>query len=312
MNPPADGLTVHLTLPATSANLGPGFDTAGLALSLTLAVEAAPAAVFSITATGRDAASIRHLEDNLIVSTYTSVLREHHRPVQPLRLSLRNQIPLGMGCGSSAAALCAGVYLADTFGELGWTAGQVLDEAARREGHPDNVAACMRGGFTVSRTLPAAAPQGSPGTVTATFGKRLQWRLLLALPRAPLATHVARALLPDSYSRADAVLSVQMSALLVSAFSLDRPELLRAATQDRLHQPYREAACPLFAALKGLASHPHVFSVTLSGAGPSVLLIVDEQFPEEAIVDAAGPHLAEILHPEIAAGAERRWTATAE
>ena len=298
--------TLRLTLPATSANLGPGFDAVGLALSLTLKVDATPAAEFSISASGLHADLIQRLDDNLIVSTYTSVLLAQGRPIQPLRLSLRNQIPLGMGCGSSAAALCAGVYLADTFGELCWSTEQILDEAARREGHPDNVAACVRGGFTVSRSLVATGDGAGPRTVTATFGEALPWRLLLALPTVSLATHAARALLPESYSRSDAVQSVQMTALLVSAFALDRPDLLRAATQDRLHQPYRQAVCPLFSALQPLASDPHVFSVTLSGAGPAVLLVVDEHFPEEQLSRSAGPHLAGILRLGISRGTERQ------
>lgn len=299
---------VHLTLPATSANVGPGFDAVGLALSLALEVEASPADVFSIAASGRDIRLVEQLDRNLILTTYADVLQEQGRPVQPLRLVVRNGIPLGMGCGSSAAALCAGVSLADAFGDFGWSTEQVLDEAARREGHPDNVAACVQGGFTISRTLPKTGrTDRAQGTVTATFGgEELRWRLLLALPTASLATESARALLPPSYSRADAVESVQMTALLVSAFALDRPELLRAATADRLHQPFREPACPLFAALKPLALHPHVFSVTLSGAGPSVLLVVDEQFEPEAVERAAGPLLAELLPVGIAGGMVRR------
>ncbi len=143
-----------------------------------------------------------------------------------------------MGCGSSAAALVAGVMLANHFGGLGWSDAEMLDEACRREGHPDNVAACMLGGMTVSAM--------HDGKVTAaSFGQRLPWGLLVALPLASLPTSVARAMLPAMYSRADAVSNVQATALLVSAFALGRGDLLAAGTLDRLHQPYRAAACPL-------------------------------------------------------------------
>ncbi len=171
-------------------------------------------------------------------TTYASVLTSAGTEVVPLRLKLENEIPLGMGCGSSAAALLAGVALANHFGDLGWSSQQILEEACRREGHPDNVAACWLGGMT------ASAMDGS-AVITATCGQKINWRLMLALPNASLSTTKARAMLPESYSRADAVANVQSTALLVAAFALDRPDLLRTAMSDHLHQPYRQQACPL-------------------------------------------------------------------
>lgn len=282
----------RLRLPATSANLGPGFDALGLALSLYLELEAQPAAAFALEATGRDAAVTGALDDNLMLATYRSVLKAHGRDLQPLAISIHNEIPLGMGCGSSAAALCAGVLLANRFGALGLSEAEVLEEAARREGHPDNVAACLYGGLTVSKSCVEGERRW---TATATLGRGLDWRLLLALPSATLATAAARALLPAVYSREDATVNLQSTALLVSAVALDRPELLRAATEDRLHQPYRLRACPLLGALLPLAGRKGVFSVTLSGAGPSVLLIVDRDFDEAAVRRAAGSLVEELL-----------------
>ena len=293
-----------LRLPATSANLGPGFDALGLAMSLHLTIEASVAQEFSIAATGRDTELTGALSNNLILMTYTEVLGSLGLAAPPLALKLHNEIPLGMGCGSSAAALCAGVLLANHFGNLHWPAGQILDEAARREGHPDNVAACLHGGLTVSRPLPGRSSTSAPAhTVTATFGLGLSWRLLLALPAASLSTSKARALLPETYARADAVLNLQSTALLVSAFALDRPELLPAATEDRLHQPYRLPACPLLETLLPLSGSPGIWSVTLSGAGPSVLLLVASSFSSEIVRAAAGAHLAELLELTIEQGA---------
>jgi homoserine kinase len=288
---------LRLRLPATSANLGPGFDALGLAMRLYLYVEANAASEFRIAATGRDAALVGSLERNLMVETYREVA-----PDGPaLDLAIHNEIPLGMGCGSSAAALLAGVLLANHFGALGWTDEQVVAEACRREGHPDNVAACFYGGLT------ASAMEAGRVTV-ATFGHMLPWRLLLALPGEGLATTKARALLPDTYSRADAVANIQATALLVSAFALDRPELLAAGTRDRVHQPYRGAACPLLPNLLPLARRDGIFSVTLSGAGPSVLLIADGNEPLEAlercIRGAAGDFSLEVRETRIAAGVE--------
>ena len=296
--------SVRLTLPATSANLGPGFDALGLALSLYLTVDARSAPAFSIAADGRDADLTGTLEANLLIATYADVLTASDRPVRPLAIQITNDIPLGVGCGSSAAALCAGVLLANHFGELGWTPDRMLHEAALREGHPDNVAACLYGGLTASKTVFEQEQKDTSGrTVALTVGSGLPWRLLLALPRGRLATAKARQMLPELYSRADAVQNVQGTAMLVAAFALDRPDLLRIATVDRLHQPYRLAACPLLSALLTLSGQEGVHSITLSGAGPAVLLIVDAGFAADRVFGVGPDLVREVLELSIGTGA---------
>jgi homoserine kinase len=289
---------LHLRLPATSANLGPGFDALGLAMALYLTIDATPAEDFHIDATGRNADLCARLENNLILTTYMDVLGNAGILAQGLDLQLNNEIPLGMGCGSSAAALLAGVLLANHFGNLNWTARQILEEACRREGHPDNVAACYLGGMT-------ASAQTKEGLVTATLGQNLTWQLLLALPAASLSTKKARALLPGQYSREDAVANVQATALLVAAFAQGRGDLLRSAMQDRLHQPYRTKACPLLPSLLPLTENPAILGVALSGAGPSVLLIAETSDPklDHLIRQAANDSQLEILHTAISTGA---------
>ncbi|CAN5431746.1 homoserine kinase [soil metagenome] len=301
---PSKGIQpLHLKLPATSANLGPGFDALGLAMALYLTVDASVAAEFSIDATGRNADLCGQLKDNLILGTYTEILAAEGREPTPLHLTLQNEIPLGMGCGSSAAALLAGVLLANHFGALGWTSQQILEEACRREGHPDNVAACWLGGMT------ASAMHGAE-VITATCGQNLDWRLLIALPPASLSTSKARALLPPTYTRADAVVNVQNTALLVSAFALGRPELLKTAMGDRIHQPYRQEVCALLPLLLPLSGQPGIYGVALSGAGPSVLLIVDQLAPQaeilEAVMKAVVNSDLEIIETGIAGGTESR------
>jgi homoserine kinase len=263
---------LHLRLPATSANLGPGFDALGLAMSFYLTVDAfvSPDGKFAIEATGRDRELCGRLERNLILETFRDVVQRRGGTPAALRLRLHNEIPLGMGCGSSAAALLAGVLLANHFGALNWTGYRAMEEACRREGHPDNVAACWLGGMTAS-----AMSEGGSGVVAASFGQESTWGLMLALPSVGLATHKARALLPKLYSRADAVANVQHTALLVAAFAQQRGDLLRTAMSDRLHQPYRSEACPLLPLLLPLAGTPGVLGVALSGAGPSVLIVYE-------------------------------------
>jgi homoserine kinase len=290
---------LRLRLPATSANLGPGFDALGLAMALYLTIEATVAEGFHIDASGRDAEQCGVIEDNLILTTYVDVLASEGILARRLHLKLHNEIPLGMGCGSSASALLAGVLLANHFGGLNWSRQQILDEACRREGHPDNVAACYLGGMTISSVF-------KDSVVTATCGEKLDWSLLLALPAGGLATSKARALLPVNYPRADAVANIQATALLVAAFCQGRPDLLRTAMQDRLHQPYRMQACPLLPLLLPLAEDPSVLGVALSGAGPSILLIA-EQKNADAVTDmirrVTGNPILEILQTRISSGA---------
>ncbi len=292
---------MHLRLPATSANLGPGFDALGLAIGLFLTIDARLAPETTIVATGRDAGLTADPGRSLILTTYREVLAAQGAAYRHLALKLHNEIPLGMGCGSSAAALLAGVFLANRFGELGWTTQQILTEACLREGHPDNVAACALGGLTVS------TQQGSK-IVTATLGLALPWRLLLALPGTSLATEKARALLPAGYSRADAVANLQRTSLLTAAFALGRADLLGTAMQDTMHQPYRAEACGLLPRLLPLAGQHGIYGAALSGAGPSILLIVDPAAPqdriESAVVGAAGDCPVELLWTKIAGAAE--------
>jgi homoserine kinase len=302
---------IRLVLPATSANLGPAFDSAGLAMGLTLTIDAEPSHVLAnppliIEATGRNADRCARTSNNMIFETYRDVLRAVGRPAIPLYLKLHNEIPLGMGCGSSAAALLGGVMLANHFGGLGWDLHTCMEEACRREGHPDNVAACALGYMTIS-----AVTEGS--VTAATCGQGLPWKLLLALPSGSLATERARALLPADYTRADAVANIQSASLLVAAFALDRGDLLRIAMQDRIHQPYRMEACPVLPLLLPLAGTAGILGVALSGAGPGVLLVVDADADVAAIAklarqSAADPDL-EIVETKISPGVVQSFPA---
>jgi homoserine kinase len=257
----------RVRLPATSANLGAAFDTAAVSLDFHLEVEAEAAENFSISATGLNPEICSALENNLILDTYETLLARESRSVVPLALRMNNQIPLGMGCGSSAAGRLAAIALAVHFGELGWSADQILAEACAEEGHPDNAAACWLGGLVV------AACEGTR-VHAARVEPPAEWLAMVVSPKDPLATSKARAVLPDTYSRADAVANIQAASLLGLAFAQGRGDLLRPAMEDRIHQPYRAGICPLLPLLLPLAGSHGILGVALSGAGPSVLLVL--------------------------------------
>jgi len=261
---------LRLRLPATSANLGPGFDAVAVALDFYLEIEAEAAGEFSIAASGRDAERCGRLEDNLVLETYKRLLAENGREAIPLAIRMTNGIPLGMGCGSSASGRLAAIALAAHFGGLGWGADRILEEAYALEGHPDNVAACWLGGFV------AAACEGRTVHV-AQVAPPEKWRAIVALPAEPLSTAKARAVLPAGYSLQDAVTNIQSAALLGLAFAQGRSELLRVAMRDRIHQPYRAAICPLLPLVLPLVGRNGILGAALSGAGPAVLVIVESE-----------------------------------
>ncbi len=259
----------RIALPATSANLGPAFDAAALAMDFRIKVDAQPANEFFISATGRDEAICGTVENHLILNTYREVLTSAGRDVVPLSLRIRNDIPVGKGCGSSAAARLAGIALANHFGRLRWNDSQIVGEASRREHHPDNASACWMGGLTVARMSGEAEAQ------VVCIRPKGKWPLLLVVPEQSLATEKARGVLPTQYSRGDAVVNIQNSMLLLAAFSQGRHDLLSAALEDRIHQPYRAPLCPLLPALQELRGKSGVLGAALSGAGPSVLVFLD-------------------------------------
>jgi homoserine kinase len=283
---------LKLRLPASSANLGPGFDAAAVALDFFLDIEAEPAPEFSITVSGRDAERCSQIEDNLLLGIYCRLLKENDKPIIPLAIRMVNAIPLGMGCGSSAAGRLAAIAMAVHFGGLDWSSDRILEEACALEGHPDNAVACWLGGFVT------AAFEGRAVHVARVVPPE-EWRAIVVLPAEPLPTSKARAVLPENYSRADAVANIQSAALLGLAFAQARADLLRVAMRDRIHQPYRGTICPQLPRLLPLAGSHGILGVALSGAGPSVLAIIGGEESVAAASAAIRDALAGLPAPEL-------------
>jgi homoserine kinase len=256
-------------VPASSANLGPGFDALGMALEIYLVCRFEAADRLIIRATGRDAECISTSEDNLIWQTALAVARDVGGTLPPVTLEIDNDIPIGKGLGSSAAALTAGVVMADHLLGLHWKPLRILDEAARIEGHPDNVAACVLGSIVASAMESGGVARAVRLQLPARYG------VGIVVPDFILPTSVARAVLPDFYSRADTVFNVQRSALLIGALTTGTTSAFPAALEDRLHQPYRAALVPGLDEMVRLRA-PGLLGCVLSGAGPSVLVFYEK------------------------------------
>ena len=288
------GASVTLRVPASSANLGPGFDCVGLALGVwdevTVTVTADPGLVIDVSGTGADAVPVdeSHLVHRTMATTW------HHLGVDPpagLHLSTHNSVPHGRGLGSSATAIVMGVTAAQALASGGEIDIELVNGlACALEGHPDNASASVFGGATLSVTEP-----GSPWPTTRTVPLRLDPRIVpvLLIPQTTLSTHTARSVLPDVVPLATAAANSSRTAVLVHALTSD-PSLLTVGTTDLLHQESRRPSYPESMALVD-ALRAGGLAATISGAGPSVLVLTTA-----AHVDRVG---------EIAAGEDATWQA---
>lgn len=254
-----------LRVPGSSANLGPGFDALGVALQVYLECRFWQSAKLSIRITGRDADLISPREDNLIWQTALAVAARARKPLPPITLEIANDIPVGKGIGSSAAALTAGVVIAEKLLDLRWKPARILDEAARLEGHPDNVAACVLGSIVAS----AVEPGGNTRSIRLEMPEHFE--LAVVIPNFALPTKESRAVLPECYSRADTTFNIQRAALLMAALATGDTSAFPTALDDRMHQPFRASLVPGLTEILRLRA-PGLLGCTLSGAGPGVLV----------------------------------------
>jgi homoserine kinase len=310
-----------LRVPASSANLGPGFDTLGLALELYLQCRFRRAPELTIRVSGRDSNQIPTGEDNLIWQTARQVVSRYgaHKDLKSsdaIELIVDNDIPLGKGLGSSAAAVMAGVIIGADLAGLEWDRARVLDEAARIEGHPDNAAACALGGIVASAMVtgaPDANPmEGSTAGCANACAVRLEFParfgVAVIVPGFQVPTSEARRVLPESYSREDAIFNLQRAALLVAALATGATGAFPAALGDRLHQPHRFALVPGLQEITRLRA-PGLLGCALSGAGPSILVFYEQGHEEVCELarqvfsaNARGSeHHSEILWTKVAA-----------
>ncbi len=255
-------------MPASSANLGPGFDVLGLALALHNEVVLEPHRGVSVSVEGEGADHLERDEENVVVRGVRAVFERLGRPFPGIKIACINRIPTARGLGSSAAAWVAGIAGANALLAGPLDRDTLLQLAADGEGHPDNVAAALLGGLTV-----ACRSGGRVLAVSLPVSPRIRWVVLI--PEVRASTAEGRAILPETVSRADAVFNLQRVGLLLAALRDGRADLLAVAMEDRLHQPYRRRLFPWMERVTAAARSAGAAGCVLSGAGPSLLAAVD-------------------------------------
>ena len=281
------GSWVVAAAPATSANLGPGFDALGLALDWSEVLHCAlePEGC-DVQATGPGAEQVPHDETNLAVRAVRAVCAAAGLGVVGVRLRLSLVLPVGRGLGSSAAAVAAGLVAGNHLLGEPLPMERLLSIATAIEGHPDNVAPALLGGFCAACVTGDRPTADGPRVLTVHLPPP-EVSAVVAIPRRPLPTHVARQALPEQVPFQDAVANVQRTALLVAAVAAGRTDVLAEATLDRLHQPYRAALVAGLAEALQAARDAGALGAFLSGAGPSVLALVPRTGSVAGAVEAA-------------------------
>jgi len=260
---------IRVQIPATSANLGPGFDCLGMALELYNIIEMVPGSRgLTIEVSGEGASDIPRDESNLVYQAAGRVFRQAGYTPTGMKLRLFNQIPVARGLGSSTSAIVGGIIAANLLTGGGLSLKDIISLAASIEGHADNVAPAVLGGIVVSvqaddriKSLKIKSPQGL--------------KCVVAVPDYPLATRASREVLPNQVSFQDAVFNVGRAALLVAALQQGDLSLLGTAMEDRLHQAFRSSLIPGLKKVLAAAKLAGARGVTLSGAGPTIIAFAD-------------------------------------
>jgi homoserine kinase len=280
-------------VPATSANLGPGFDSFGLALDLHNQFSAELADEWSVEIEGEGAAHLRRDAKNVVAVAMARAFAEAGRCDLKACIECVNLIPTGSGLGSSSAAIVGGLLLGEALAEADFGETRLLEIAAEMEGHPDNVAAALFGGFTVCWT-------DAGHTRHARFEPARGLATVVVPATVELATSVARAMLPDAVPHGDAAFNVAHAGLLAASIVAGRPELLGAALADKLHEPYRAAAVGDLQVVHDILRDAGAAGVALSGAGPTVIGLVAGDSDESAhalaekVAQRAAPRIREL------------------
>jgi homoserine kinase len=273
-----DGI-VEICLPASTSNLGAGFDCFGLALNLYLTIRAkvTPKAkeVCRVQMSGlRENAALPKNSANLIYRAMAYAAAREKFELPRVHLSVHNEIPLASGLGSSAAAIVGGIKLAGVLCQQELTEQKIQSLASEFEGHPDNVGAALYGGFVIS----CINPRGEALALKSEWPEDI--KIVVVSPRSQVSTLAARAQLPRTVNRTDAIFNLQRASLFAAALEKKRHDLLWDAMQDRLHQARRELLVPGIGEALAIKKRDGLLGVALSGAGPSIVALVNDDAEE--------------------------------
>jgi len=266
-----------ISIPASTANLGPGFDSIGIALDKYLELEVELGSDWEIINLSDNLPVVPNPLDHLIVQAAEKTAELHGFSLPPCTVRVKSEIPLARGMGSSASAIVAGIELANQIMELHLTAQDKLKVATLMEGHPDNAAASIYGGFTISSNAPN-------GEINIFHANHIEASFVLFIPSFELKTAMARQVLPDHYSRQEAAQASAIANLLTAAFLSQAFE--QAGTymeQDVFHEPYRLDLIPQSKEIKIAAKHAGAYGTCISGAGPTLLSLVEKGTEQDFI-----------------------------
>lgn len=260
---------IRVLSPATTANLGPGFDCLGMSVDLWNRLDVLPAESGNgplVEVIGEGEGELPTDSRNLVYQAMEFLFREADEGLPPLHLICHNQVPLSRGLGSSAAAIASGLVAANALSRHTFSPNELLEMAATIEGHPDNVAAAILGGLRL-----VIRDQNQLYTVPISVPPEVHTVLLV--PEVRITTEDARGVLPDKVSVADAVYNLGRIALLVAGMATNHPEYLSVATQDQLHQPYRQTIFPAMKVIFKAARDAGALGVFLSGSGSTIMAL---------------------------------------
>lgn len=273
-------MALTITVPATTANLGPGFDCLGAALTLynrftfTRLEAGAPQPQLEVIRSGKasDGETLVLDGDNLLWRSIQRFYQEIQQDIPPMHIAIEMGVPLARGLGSSATAIVGGLLGANALAGNLLNAAQIGALATELEGHPDNVIPAQLGGCRLAATGLVTPEDPNPWQFC-----ELPWHPdlvpVVAIPDFELSTEAARQVLPATYSRADAVFNAAHVGLLLQALATGNGDWLRSALQDRIHQPYRQSLIPGFTTVQAAAVAAGAYGVVISGAGPTLLAI---------------------------------------
>jgi homoserine kinase len=270
-SPVATPVSITVSVPATTANIGPGFDCLGAALSLynefRFTRSADDETALTITVAGPNCETVGRDADNLVYQAFVQLYDRINQPVPPIAIHIVMQVPLARGLGSSATAIVGGLVGANELAGKPYSNAQLADLATAMEGHPDNVVPALLGGARISAT-----GHDRPWEIA-----ELTWHdsivPIVAIPDFELSTRAARSVLPETYSRSDVIFNASHLGLLLQGLATGNRDWLTAALQDKIHQPYRQCLIPGYAAVHAAAIAAGAYGLVISGAGPTLLAL---------------------------------------